>query len=116
VDLHDLLFGNKKEGNMTFNGDAYSMNSVCCNCGERYGDHSGLVCPDDRRDETGHKHWICYVEGTDGGKRYKHSTLDSAQTEAERLARLTGKMVSVYEYKGVCKVELAPIVWEVPWK
>lgn len=56
-------------------------------------------------------HWICYVEGTDGGRRYKHDTIQSAQTEAERLARLTGKKVYIYEWKGSCDVTLPPVTW-----
>ena len=59
-------------------------------------------------------HYICYVEGTDGGKRYKHWTLQSAQTEAERLARLTGKRVYVYKWTGYCEVTPSPVKWEGP--
>ncbi len=59
-------------------------------------------------------YWICYVEGTDGGKRYKHWSLRSAQTEAERLVRLTGKRVYIYEWTGYCEVTLSPVTWEVP--
>ncbi len=60
------------------------------------------------------RHWICYVEGTDGGMRYRHWTLQSAQTEAERLARLTGKYVYIYEWKGTCRVEQQPVRWDIP--
>ena len=62
-------------------------------------------------------HWICYVEGTDGGKKYRHRTLESAQIEADRLARLPnvkGKRVYVYEYKGSCQVIEQPITWDIP--
>ena len=55
--------------------------------------------------------WECYIEGTDGGKHYHHWTLLSAQTEAERLARLTGKIVYIFECIGKCK---ADIKWEIP--
>ncbi len=56
----------------------------------------------------------CYVEGTDGGKHYHHWTLQSAQTEAERLSRVTGKVVYVFECVGKCYVEQQPVKWEVP--
>lgn len=55
--------------------------------------------------------WECYVEGTDGGKHYRHWTLSSAKTEAERLARLTGETVYVFECIGKCKSD---IKWETP--
>ena len=58
------------------------------------------------------EHYICYVEGTDGGKRFRHCSLDSAQIEAERLARLTGKKVHVYEWKGACQVISPPVIWD----
>ncbi len=63
------------------------------------------------------KFWECYVEGTDGGRHYKWYSLELAQNEAERLARLPdvqGKTVYLFEYVGKCKVGLAPIRWEVP--
>ena len=63
------------------------------------------------------KFWVCWVEGTDGGRHYQHRTLAGAQTEAERLARLpdvTGKNVYLFECIGKCKVESLPVKWEVP--
>ena len=63
------------------------------------------------------KFWICWVAGTDGGKHYHHWTLQSAQTEAERLARLPnvqGKTVYLFECVGKCYTELMPVKWEVP--
>ena len=59
-------------------------------------------------------HYICYVEGTDGGKRHRHFTLGSAQTEAERLTRLTGKSTNIYEWRGTCRVNQLPVIWEMP--
>ena len=53
----------------------------------------------------------CYVEGTDGGRHYKHPNIGSAIDEAERLARLTGKKVHVFGWVGTCKVE-KPVHWE----
>jgi len=53
--------------------------------------------------------WECYVEGTDGGRHYRHWTLEGAQKEAERLARLTEKTVYLFECIGRCYVK-----WEVP--
>ena len=58
--------------------------------------------------------WECYVEGTNGGRHYHHWTLLNARTEAERLARLTGKTVYLFECIGKCKMKESPIVWEVP--
>jgi hypothetical protein len=60
------------------------------------------------------RYWICYIEGTDGGRRYRHYRLQSAQTEAERLARQIGKEVSIFEFKGSCKVNLPPVNWNIP--
>ena len=63
------------------------------------------------------RHWICYVEGTDGGRRFPHPTLESASTEAKRLARLpnvNGKKVHIYEWLGACQVSQQPITWELP--
>ncbi len=62
------------------------------------------------------KFWIIFVEHTDGGRHYRHSTLESAQVEAERLARLPdvqGKTVYLFECIGKCKVEQTPVKWEV---
>jgi hypothetical protein len=60
------------------------------------------------------RYWICYVEGTDGGRRYRHYTYQSATTEAERLARQIGKEVSIFEFRGSCKVTLPPVSWSIP--
>jgi len=58
--------------------------------------------------------WLeCYVDGTDGGGHYRHRTLLSAKTEAERLARLTGKKVYLFECVGICQLE-ASIKWVLP--
>ncbi len=76
-------------------------------------DEDNLVL-DKGNEITVDKYWICYVEGTDGGRRYRHYTLQSAQTEAERLARQTNQCVSIFEFKGSCKVNLPPVNWEIP--
>ncbi len=69
------------------------------------------------------KFWICYVAGTDGGCHYRHTSLASAQREAERLVRLStvwgetdGVQKDVYllECVGICKVEPSPVKWEIP--
>ncbi len=63
------------------------------------------------------KFWECYVEGTGGGEHYRHHSLEEAQEEAERLARLPdveGKTVYVFECVGQCKVEQVPVKWDVP--
>lgn len=59
--------------------------------------------------------WICWVEGTDWSRHYRHWTLDNAQAEAEELARITGKEVYVFECQGKwCKTEQQPVKWEIP--
>ena len=63
------------------------------------------------------KFWIIFVEHTDGGRHYRHSTLGAAQIEAERLARLPenqGLYVFIFECVGKCKTEIPPVKWEVP--
>ena len=63
------------------------------------------------------KFWIIFVEHTDGGRHYRHNTLEKAQTEAERLARLPenqGKGVYLFRCIGKCKKEESPIRWEIP--
>ncbi len=61
-------------------------------------------------------HWICYVEGTDGGSFYHHSTLKDAKREAERLALLPsvkGENVLVYECVGIYRAIPSPVlVWD----
>ena len=79
------------------------------------------VCPRVlRRQELGEennmkKFWLCYVEGTDiHGGFYRHSSLPHAADEAERLARLPnvrGKAVYVFECKGKCTINTAPVIW-----
>ncbi len=66
------------------------------------------------RRERMKRFWLCYVEGTDGGIHYKHFSLELAQQEVERLAKLTGRTVYIFECIGKCKMEEAPIKWEVP--
>ena len=104
---------------MTFKGRTFEgrkcMDSICQVCGERYGEHFGDDCPERETEPVLQTHYICYVEGTDGGRRYRHYTLQSAQTEAERLARLTGVEVYIYEWKGTCKTALPPVSWEMPY-
>ena len=61
--------------------------------------------------------WVCYVEGTNGGVHYRHYSLEAAENEAERLARLPGRqcsMVYILECVEHCKVVLLPIEWDIP--
>jgi hypothetical protein len=105
-----------------------NLDTLCETCGQRYGEHSGDDCPEEFEQEDKmtdlhdlmHKYpketrmeiwWECYVEGTDGGKHYHHWSLQSAKTEAERLARLTGGTVYVFECIGKCK---SNVEWETP--
>lgn len=60
--------------------------------------------------------WICWVEGTDGGRHYPHPSLESAEIEAERLARLPnvqGRKVYLFKCIGICKVVPAPVTWDI---
>ncbi len=61
--------------------------------------------------------WILWVEGTDGGERYRHHSLEEASIEAERLARLPdvyGETVYLFECVGKCQVEPLPVTWDSP--
>lgn len=49
------------------------------------------------------KFYMCYVEGGNS-HTYKHTTLESAMTEAKRLADVTGKEVTILEAKTSVKV------------
>ena len=57
--------------------------------------------------------WICYVEGTNGGRHCRHFSLKKAENEAERLAGFTGKVVYLLECIGKCRTERMPPKWEV---
>ena len=61
--------------------------------------------------------YCCFVEGSDGGKHYQHTSLKGAQREAERLAMLPnvqGKTVYLFQCVGKCRVDTSPVKWEVP--
>jgi len=60
------------------------------------------------------KFWLCWVEGTDGGFHYRHSTLEGARVEAERLARNTERKVYVLEMISFCIVTETPVTWVTP--
>lgn len=49
------------------------------------------------------KFYMCYVEGGNS-PTYKHTTLESAITEAKRLADVTGKEVTILEARNSVKV------------
>lgn len=49
------------------------------------------------------KFYMCYVEGGNS-PTYKHTTLESATTEAKRLADVTGKEVTILEARNSVKV------------
>ena len=60
------------------------------------------------------KYWTVFVEGTDGGRHYRHTSLASANTEAERLAQLPlnrGRKVFVMEMVAYCYVPETPVNW-----
>ncbi len=53
--------------------------------------------------------WVCYVEESDGGRGYRHETLQSAKTEALRLANLVdnkGKRVCVLQSVGYMQIPI----------
>jgi len=59
------------------------------------------------------KFWLVYVEGSDGGKHFKHLTRNEAESEAERIAvlpRNCEKRVYVLEAKACCVIH-APVEW-----
>lgn len=103
-----------------------TMDTLCGNCGQPYGSHYAHgACPEEngkmttlydlpKRDMTPRMKtwWECYVEGTGGGFHHRHTTLQSAKTEAERLARRERKTVYLFECIGICKV--AGVEWETP--
>ena len=65
------------------------------------------------------KFWIIFVEHTNGGRHYRHETLEKAQVEAERLVRLPeniGMRVYIFGCEGRCQVEATPVKWEIPHK
>uniref|UniRef100_A0A6M3JGP5 Uncharacterized protein n=1 Tax=viral metagenome TaxID=1070528 RepID=A0A6M3JGP5_9ZZZZ len=69
----------------------------------------------DKKEKRMNKFWVNWVEGTDGGRRYRWYSLVDAQVEAERLARLPdvmGRNVYVFECIGRCRVESLPIRWD----
>lgn len=57
------------------------------------------------------KFYTCYVEGTDGGKGYKHAKPEEAKHEATRLAKETGKKVYVMRAISYCEVTDNPVKW-----
>jgi hypothetical protein len=59
------------------------------------------------------KFWMVYADGKTGST-YKHSNLDSAMREAERLAqlpRLKGVKIYVLQVVDCCHAP-KPVVWE----
>ncbi len=129
TDLHDINTRNDSKVFRSIDPSWRSdMDTICVNCGKPFGDHSQRDCPpddatiDDEIDERTNPSdlspfWECYVQDSDGGRHYRHYSIESAQAEAERLARLPtnqGKDVYIYQFVGRCKVEQTPIRWEVP--
>lgn len=58
--------------------------------------------------------WTTCVQGTTGGTGYQHDTLQSALTEAERLANMKnniGKRVYVLECVGWFEIPKQPTNW-----
>ena len=55
--------------------------------------------------------WMVYVSGTEGTRK-RYEVYQDAVTEAERLARQTGKPVFMMEAVGVCETSSAPVVWK----
>lgn len=62
--------------------------------------------------------WLCIVQGTDGGYRVPHYSLEEAEIEAGRLAQLPnvkGKPVYLLECIGKCQIVDLPVRWERPY-
>jgi len=69
----------------------------------------------EEKDERMARFWINWVEGTDGGRRYRWYSREEAEDEAERLARLPdvqGKDVYVFECIEKCRVGALPVEWD----
>ena len=108
--------------------DYSSQFEYCPLCGYKWGDPRGCKIrnmEDEMPDlhDLMHKYpkephvetwWECYVEGTNEGTHHHHRTLQDAKKEAERLARLEGKRVCVFEFVGRCKTKQTPVEWEIP--
>jgi len=79
--------------------------------------HDLLTRNDNKGGKRMEKFWIIFVDHTDGGRHYRHETLEKAQVEAERLSLLTeniGKRVYLFACIGRCKAESPPVKWEIP--
>ena len=97
TDLYDLLTGNDSKGG--------------------YMDSDNWFYGNKKKEDRMAKFWIIFVEHTDGGRHYRHSTLESAETEAERLARLPdnqGLAVYIFGCEGKCQAQEVPVRWEIP--
>jgi len=71
----------------------------------------------DKKEKRMNKFWVNWVEGTDGGRRFRWYSLVEAEDEAERLARLPdvmGRNVYVLEYIEKCRVGELPVEWDGP--
>ncbi len=125
TDLHDLNTRNERVSD-TFHKFGITQpyyTDLCHVCMRQYGDHyfqyDKCVCPTvegDWNDEVKEvrRFWMCYVDNTNGGSHYRHYSMEEAEEEAERLAKLTGEKVYLLECIGVCSVEPAIVAWEVP--
>ncbi len=117
TDLYDI---NTRGRGRKWRGTLITLDSICSVCGCRYGAHLGNDCPDEdippikSPHNKVEKHWECYVEGSDGGRHYHHWTEPGARVEAERLARLSGRTVYLFECIGQCRAEPIPVKWVIP--
>jgi len=58
--------------------------------------------------------WTCWVEHSNGGYGYRHTSREAACLEAERLAQLTsnrGKVIFVLEMVASCRMRV-PVEWQ----
>ena len=62
----------------------FKSGDICKVCGECWGDHHDMECP---KPPINTKPYCCFVEGMNT-PRVEHCTLDEAESEADRLARL----------------------------
>lgn len=81
----------------------FDTNTLCVNCGERYGDHYGKICPSDHRSSTSLKH--------DPVSHPAHYTSGGIECIDALKAALTWE-----EFQGFCKGNVLKYVWRANLK
>jgi uncharacterized protein YqfB (UPF0267 family) len=94
-------------------GHKYSILSIAGNTAHVIDAHEGFYAgtvPLDMLKPVEDGHYLCWVQGKSEPK-VQHPTLTEAQAEAERLARLEGRKVTVMKVVGVATPETT-VKWE----